>query len=111
MPINWQAWQGQDNPVSTTPVLCAQTTRPGGTNEVANLQMMFLRYQARTTAYAGFLHDQYPPFEFSTTAADPGGRPVRRRLHRAPSNSERRVLSWARLQWSAGSVLYLIVLE
>lgn len=35
------------------------------------------RYQGRAMAYAGFLHAEYPPFDFSTTAADPGGQPVR----------------------------------
>jgi hypothetical protein len=43
---------------------------------MANLICMALRYQARVQAYATFLHEQYPPFEFSTTPTDPGGTPV-----------------------------------
>jgi hypothetical protein len=39
----------------------------------ANLQGMALRYQARTTAYATFLHDQYPAFEFEMIQDEPGG--------------------------------------
>ena len=42
-----------------------------------NVQVMIMRYRARVNAYAMFLHEQYPPFEFATTAADPGGAPVR----------------------------------
>ena len=43
---------------------------------LANLQMMYIRYSTRALSYAGFLHDQYPPFEFSSEAAEPGGTPV-----------------------------------
>ena len=43
---------------------------------IANLQVMILRYESRTQTYAGFLHDQYPPFAFDTTAEEPGGTPV-----------------------------------
>jgi hypothetical protein len=44
---------------------------------LSNVICMALRYQTRTQAFVGFLHDQYPPFEFSSTPADPGGTPVR----------------------------------
>ena len=43
---------------------------------LANVMCMALRYQTRTQAFVGFLHEEYPPFEFSTTPADPGGTPV-----------------------------------
>lgn len=43
---------------------------------MANVICLALRYQHRTTAYVGFLHQEYPPFDFSTTPADPGGTPV-----------------------------------
>jgi hypothetical protein len=42
---------------------------PGG---LANFQAMYLRYELRTATYAGFLRDEYPPFAFATTTADPG---------------------------------------
>lgn len=42
-----------------------------------NLQVMVMRYRARVSAYAAFLHDRYPKFEFELVAADPGGDPVR----------------------------------
>lgn len=44
---------------------------------LANFICMTLRYSMRVSAYAGFLHETYPPFAFDTTAADPGGHPVR----------------------------------
>lgn len=42
-----------------------------------NFQVMVLRYRTRATMYAGFLHEQYPKFEFSTAQQDPGGDPLR----------------------------------
>lgn len=43
---------------------------------LANIITMALRYQARAMAFAGFLHDKFPPFEFTSTPADPGNTPV-----------------------------------
>lgn len=43
---------------------------------IANLQTMILRYTMRVNAYAGFLHDGYPPFEFEMSTDEPGGTPV-----------------------------------
>lgn len=45
-------------------------------NGLAELQVMIVRYKMRANVYAGFLHDEYPPFEFATSAAEPGGTPV-----------------------------------
>ena len=39
---------------------------------IARVQAMFLRYQARVSLYAGFLQEEYPPFNFDTASADPG---------------------------------------
>ncbi|MFT5201005.1 MAG: hypothetical protein ACI9C1_000370 [Candidatus Aldehydirespiratoraceae bacterium] len=47
---------------------------PGG---IANYLCMANRYNVRVTAYMGFLHGEYPPFDFTMSAADPGGQPVR----------------------------------
>lgn len=40
---------------------------------LANVTCMALRYQTRTQAFAGFLHADFPPFDFTATPADPGG--------------------------------------
>jgi hypothetical protein len=43
--------------------------------DVANFQVMYLRYYVRTLVFAGFLREEYPPFAFAMTPADPGGDP------------------------------------
>ncbi|MCP3856491.1 MAG: DUF4389 domain-containing protein [Actinomycetia bacterium] len=75
---------------------------------LANLQMMFLRYQARTGAYAGFLHDQYPPFEFSTTAAEPGGNPVAVTFEPTLENRNRLTVG-LRIIWAIPIMLFMMV--
>jgi Domain of unknown function (DUF4389) len=42
---------------------------------LANFQAMYLRYSLRTATYFGFLREEYPPFSFATTPADPGDDP------------------------------------
>jgi hypothetical protein len=42
---------------------------------LANVQVMYLRYQLRTYTFAGFMREEYPPFGFDTSAGDPGGDP------------------------------------
>lgn len=39
---------------------------------LANLQVMYMRYSTRTSFFAAFMKEEYPPFTFSTTPADPG---------------------------------------
>ncbi|WP_420446330.1 DUF4389 domain-containing protein [Candidatus Poriferisodalis sp.] len=43
---------------------------------LADFQSMYLRYSIRLYAYFDFLHEQYPPFAFDMSAAEPGGTPV-----------------------------------
>jgi hypothetical protein len=40
--------------------------------ELANFQVMYMRYYVRTGVFAGFLRGEYPPFAFAMTANDPG---------------------------------------
>jgi len=42
---------------------------------LANLVCLYIRYNNRAIAYAGFLREEYPPFTFETVAADPGTYP------------------------------------
>jgi hypothetical protein len=42
---------------------------------LANLQCLYIRYDNRAVAYAGFLRDEYPPFAFDTVPPDPGNYP------------------------------------
>jgi len=43
--------------------------------ELANFQVMYLRYYIRTAVFAGFLREEYPPFGFAMTPTDPGSDP------------------------------------
>ncbi len=43
---------------------------------LAGFQCMYLRYTLRLYAYLDFVHEQYPPFEFNTSASDLGGTAV-----------------------------------
>ena len=42
---------------------------------LANFQVMYLRYSVRVSVFAGFLTEEYPPFDFTMTPADPGTDP------------------------------------
>jgi hypothetical protein len=42
---------------------------------LANLVCLYIRYNNRTVAYAGFLREEYPPFAFEAVPADPGTYP------------------------------------
>jgi hypothetical protein len=61
---------------------------------IANFQVMFLRYYARTVTYAAFLREEYPPFSFATVSADPGDDP-RVRLDVTPALTSRNRLTVA----------------
>jgi hypothetical protein len=60
-------------------------TLPDG---IAKVQAMSLRYQARVTLYAGFLQEEYPPFNFDTSSPDPGD-VVRLRVNLQPELQNR----------------------
>ena len=42
---------------------------------LANVQVMYMRYNLRTYTFAGFMREEYPPFGFATSASDPGDDP------------------------------------
>ena len=77
---------------------------------LANFGCMVLRYQTRVGAYVGFLHEEYPPFDFTTTAADPGGQPVR--IDFAPALENRnRLTVLLRLIWMIPAAIFAIVIQ
>lgn len=76
---------------------------------LATLQCMVLRYTTRAYAYAGFLHTEYPPFDFSTTAADPGGQPLR--IDFEPDLGDRnRLTVGLRIFWVIPAMLFAMVI-
>jgi hypothetical protein len=44
--------------------------------DLADFQIMILRYTTRAELYSGFLYEEYPPFDFTLSSGDPGGSPV-----------------------------------
>jgi len=42
---------------------------------LANIQVMYMRYEMRTYTYVLFMREEYPPFAFGTTATDAGEDP------------------------------------
>ncbi len=63
--------------VSFFTVLFARKVLPG----VRDIQMMTLRYSNRVVAFTVLLDETYPPFDFTTTPADPGGYPLVTSFH------------------------------
>ncbi len=59
---------------------------------LANMQCLYLRYALRTYIFSMFLREEYPPFTFETTPADPGSDP-RVRVDLEPQLSERNRLT------------------
>jgi Domain of unknown function (DUF4389) len=50
---------------------------------LANIQMMYTRYELRTYTFSAFMREEYPPFAFGMTAVD-GGEDPRVRVDFAP---------------------------
>lgn len=61
---------------------------------LANFQALYLRYTVRVATFEGFVREEYPPFSFATTAADPGDDP-RVRVDIAPELENRNRLTVA----------------
>jgi len=61
---------------------------------LANIQMMYLRYEVRTYTFAAFMREDYPPFAFGTTASD-GGEDPQLRVEFVPRFAERNRLTVA----------------
>ncbi len=73
---------------------------------LANTQSMVLRYNMRTMAFAGFLHEEFPPFDFTTTAAEPGGTPVS--VDFTPALEDRnRLTAGLRFLWAIPAWIFL----
>ncbi len=75
---------------------------------LANFQCMIFRYNTRAYAYAGFLHEEYPPFDFTSSASEPGGTPVT--IEFEPVLEQRNRLTCAlRLIWLIPAALFTFV--
>jgi len=77
---------------------------------LANFGCMVLRYQTRVGAYIGFLHGEYPPFDFTATAADPGNHPVRIDFEPA-LEGRNRLTVLLRLLWMIPAMIFAMVIQ
>lgn len=76
---------------------------------LSNMICLSLRYQNRAYAYAGCLHDQFPPFEFTSTPADPGTTPVQ--VNFQPTLEGRNRLTCAlRIIWAIPVALFTLLI-
>jgi hypothetical protein len=78
-------------------------------SQLANLQVMILRYTTRAELYGGFLYDEYPPFDFTLAAVEPGGSPVDLTVRPAVVNRNRLTVG-LRFLWAIPAVLYAFLI-
>ncbi|MCP3937832.1 MAG: DUF4389 domain-containing protein [Actinomycetia bacterium] len=77
---------------------------------LANFQVMILRYTTRAELYAGFLFDEYPAFDFTMSASEPGNSPVV--LNVEPQLEDRNRLTVAlRLLWVIPALFYALLIS
>ena len=77
---------------------------------LANVQVMYQRYQLRTYTFAGFMREEYPPFGFDASAGDPGG-DARVRVDVQPQLTDRnRLTAFFRIILVIPHAIVLIVL-
>jgi hypothetical protein len=76
---------------------------------IARFQVMALRYNARAVTYAGWLHEDYPPFEFEMLTDDPRTTPTR--VDVTPQLTDRnRLTVGLRLLWIIPAALFAAVM-
>lgn len=76
---------------------------------LANFQVMIVRYTARAQLYTGFLYDEYPPYDFTMSAADPGGSPINVNIE--PELEDRnRLTVGLRIIWVIPALLYMFLI-
>ncbi|KAA1395658.1 DUF4389 domain-containing protein [Aeromicrobium ginsengisoli] len=71
---------------------------------------MCLRYNTRTQVYASFLKEEYPPFSFATTLADPGDDPRVRVDYQSETEGRNRLTIFFRLLLAIPHFVVLVFL-
>ncbi len=75
-------------------------------DQMFNLIVMADRYQWRVTTYALFMRNEYPPYDFTATEADPGGDPASLSIERQAEYNR-----WAPLyKWFLAIPHYLLLI-
>jgi hypothetical protein len=76
---------------------------------LADFQVMVMRYNMRAWAYAGFLHAEYPPFEFEMSPREPGGTPVDVDIEPALDDRNRLTVG-LRIIWAIPALLFAVLI-
>jgi hypothetical protein len=77
---------------------------------LANVQVMYIRYNLRTYSFVAFMREEYPPFGFGMTPADPGDDP-RIRVDIQPQLTDRnRVTTFFRIILVIPHIIVLVAL-
>jgi len=76
---------------------------------LANFQVMILRYSERAQLYAGYLYEEYPPFDFTMATAEPGGSPVAVSVLPALENRNRLTVG-LRIFWIIPALFYAFLI-
>jgi hypothetical protein len=74
---------------------------------ILELLAMYIRYSTRVGMYASFLKEEYPPFSFTTTLADPGDDPRVRVDFRQETEGRNRLTIFFRLILAIPQVIAL----
>jgi Domain of unknown function (DUF4389) len=77
---------------------------------LASLLCLYIRYNNRVGAYAGFLREEYPPFAFDTAAPDPGNYPPVRTAFAPELENRNRVTVGFRLILAIPQIVVVAVL-
>lgn len=77
---------------------------------LARLQSLYIRYNNRTIAYAGFLRDEYPPFAYDTVAPEPGDYPPVRTGFAPELDDRNRVTVGFRLILAIPQIIVVLIL-
>ncbi|MBT8239723.1 MAG: DUF4389 domain-containing protein [Acidimicrobiia bacterium] len=77
--------------------------------DLADFQIMILRYTTRAELYSGFLYEEYPPFDFTMSPGDPGGSPVEVNVTPELENRNRLTVG-LRFLWFIPALVYTLLI-
>ncbi len=77
--------------------------------DLADFQIMILRYTKRAELYSGFLYEEYPPFDFTLSPHDPGGSPVEVNITPELENRNRLTVG-LRFLWVIPALVYALLI-
>ena len=91
--------------VLTSLVILITGKLPAG---IASFQVMYVRHYHRVLSYLHLIHPQYPKFEFSTSAQDPGDYPVAVNME-AQYENRNRLTALLRIPYALPQIIFVTV--